>query len=560
MEAALATSVSLPSLHTPNSPLLLHAHSFSKPNLSLLRSKQNLIPRTTTSKFKFFSSSYISLDHNNVPTALEPVHMTSSAAAVVDNDSSKFDWYSQWYPVMPECDLDKRVPHGKKVLGIDVVVWWDKKQNAWKVFDDMCPHRLAPLSEGRIDESGRLQCVYHGWCFDGSGSCKLIPQAPVDGPPVHTNKRACVAAYPTIVQYGIVWFWPNSDPQYKNIYEKKKPPFIPELDDPSFTKVLGVRDFPYGYDVLIENLMDPAHAPYAHYGLIPTQPPKEKVDKEGGRPLEFSVKEIRVDGFDANVEYGSSQFAAPCLFCFHADMPAAGPTKYLLTLFALCYMQKSIGLIFLCIPVSPGNSRLIWAFPRNFDLWVDKVVPRWMLHLGINLVFDSDLHLLHVEEKKIKEIGMKNWQKACFVATKSDAIVIGFRKWYNEYSEGEVDWRGKYSGVLPPTPPREQLMDRYWTHVVNCSSCNGAYKNLKALETTLMVLSVGMIAIVAATKEGMMLATSRTRLAIIATICFVASRWLARFVYTKFRYHDYNHALLKPTPFLALIQRIGLAM
>ncbi|CAN1327432.1 Protochlorophyllide-dependent translocon component 52, chloroplastic [Linum perenne] len=340
---------------------------------------------------------------------------------------------------MPECDLNKRVPHGKKVLGIYVVVWWDKKQNAWKVFDDMCPHRLAPLSEGRIDANGRLQCVYHGWCFDGSGRCKLIPQAPVDGPPV----------------------------------------------------------------------------------------------------LEFSVKEIRVDGFDANVEYGSSQFAAPCLFCFHADMPAAGPTK------------KSIGLIFLCIPVSPGNSRLIWAFPRNFDLWVDKVVPRWMLHLGINLVFDSDLHLLHVEEKKIKEIGMKNWQKACFVATKSDAIVIGFRKWYNEYSEGEVDWRGKYSGVLPPTPPREQLMD---------SSCNGAYKNLKALETTLMVLSVGMIAIVAATKEGMMLATSRTRLAIIATICFIASRWLARFVYTKFRYHDYNHALLKPTPFLALIQRIGLAM
>ncbi|CAN1327435.1 Protochlorophyllide-dependent translocon component 52, chloroplastic [Linum perenne] len=439
MEAALAASVSLPSLHTPNSPLLLHAHSFSKPNLSLLRSKQNLIPRTTTSKFKFFSSSYISLDHNNVPTALEPVHMTSSAAAVADNDSSKFDWYSQWYPVMPECDLNKRVPHGKKVLGIYVVVWWDKKQNAWKVFDDMCPHRLAPLSEGRIDANGRLQCVYHGWCFDGSGRCKLIPQAPVDGPP----------------------------------------------------------------------------------------------------PLEFSVKEIRVDGFDANVEYGSSQFAAPCLFCFHADMPAAGPTK------------KSIGLIFLCIPVSPGNSRLIWAFPRNFDLWVDKVVPRWMLHLGINLVFDSDLHLLHVEEKKIKEIGMKNWQKACFVATKSDAIVIGFRKWYNEYSEGEVDWRGKYSGVLPPTPPREQLMD---------SSCNGAYKNLKALETTLMVLSVGMIAIVAATKEGMMLATSRTRLAIIATICFIASRWLARFVYTKFRYHDYNHALLKPTPFLALIQRIGLAM
>ena len=52
------------------------------------------------------------------------------------------------------------------------------------VFDDACPHRLAPLSDGRIDKWGRLQCAYHGWCFNGSGHCKLIPQAAPDGPPV----------------------------------------------------------------------------------------------------------------------------------------------------------------------------------------------------------------------------------------------------------------------------------------------------------------------------------------------------------------------------------------
>ncbi|CAN1229947.1 Protochlorophyllide-dependent translocon component 52, chloroplastic [Linum grandiflorum] len=532
--------------HTPNSPLL-HAH-FSKPNPS---KRNHLISRTTTppsSKFNLFTPSSVSLDHHN--------HVELKSVGDQEIHDGKFDWYSQWYPLMPECDLDKRVPHAKKVLGIDVVVWWDVKQNAWKVFDDMCPHRLAPLSEGRIDASGRLQCVYHGWCFDGSGNCKLIPQAPVEGPPVHTNKRACVAAYPTVVQYDIVWFWPNSDPEYKDIFEKKKPPFIRELHDPSFTKVLGARDFPYGYDVLIENLMDPAHAPYAHYGLIP-------LDKEGGRPLEFSVKEVRVDGFDADVEYGSSEFAAPCLFCFKADM-ADGPDMVQSPIrFGLSLMQdqpKSIGLIFLCIPVSPGNSRLIWAFPRNFNQWIDKVVPRWMLHLGINLVFDSDLHLLHVEEKKIKEFGVQNWQKACFVPTKADAIVIGFRRWYNKFSRGEVDWRGKYSGDLPPTPPREQLMDRYWSHVVNCSSCNRAYKNMKALETALVFLSVGLIAVAAATRDGMILASSRAGLAIMAMVCFAVSRWLARFAYVKFRYHDYDHTLLRPTPFLALIHRIGLAM
>ena len=75
-------------------------------------------------------------------------------------------------------------PHGKTVLGLSVVAWYDRGAGEWRVFDDTCPHRLAPLSEGRIDGKGRLQCVYHGWCFDGAGACKFIPQAPALGPPV----------------------------------------------------------------------------------------------------------------------------------------------------------------------------------------------------------------------------------------------------------------------------------------------------------------------------------------------------------------------------------------
>ncbi|CDP17573.1 unnamed protein product [Coffea canephora] len=180
----------------------------------------------------------------------------------------KFDWYAQWYPVIPVCDLDKRRPLGKKVMGIDIVVWWDRNENEWKVFDDTCPHRLAPLSEGRIDQWGRWQCVYHGWCFGGSGDCKFIPQAPRDGPPIHTSSKACVAAYPSCVLNGILWFWPNADSQYKDIFSKEKPPYIPEIDDPSFTSRMITRDIPYGYEILIENLMDPSHVPYAHYGIL----------------------------------------------------------------------------------------------------------------------------------------------------------------------------------------------------------------------------------------------------------------------------------------------------
>ncbi|XP_071724546.1 protochlorophyllide-dependent translocon component 52, chloroplastic-like [Rutidosis leptorrhynchoides] len=388
------------------------------------------------------------------------------------------------------------------------------------------------LSEGRIDQWGRLQCVYHGWCFDGSGQCKIIPQAPQDGPPVHSNKKACVASYPTVVHHDILWFWPNSDPQYKDILTKEKPPFIPELDDPSFTKLMGNREIPYGYEVLIENLMDPAHVPYAHHGIMQMRQPKEKVDREGGKPLNMTVEKLDKDGFIGKQEGGRAKFMPPSMFYVYFDQGTE--TKNSST------KQRRLALIFICVPVSPGNSRLIWVFPRNFGLWIDKVVPRWYFHIGQNLILDSDLYLLHLEERKIKEVG--NWQKACYVPTKSDAFVVAFRRWLNKYAGGQVDWRGKFTRDLPPTPPREQLLDRYWSHVVNCSSCSVAYKCLNVLEVVLQVVSVVSIGIVAATKQSLMSTAARTAIVSVAVLCFVASRFLAQFVNKYFRYHDYDHA------------------
>ena len=60
-------------------------------------------------------------------------------------------------------------------------------------------------------------------------------------------------------------------------------------------------------------------------------------------------------------------------------------------------MQKEFLKKKISIPVSPGSSRLIWSFPRNYGHWINKVVPRWIFHKEQNLVIDSDLYLLHIE-------------------------------------------------------------------------------------------------------------------------------------------------------------------
>ncbi|XP_071718836.1 protochlorophyllide-dependent translocon component 52, chloroplastic [Rutidosis leptorrhynchoides] len=518
-------------------PSLIKPTQLHKPIFNL-----SFTPKKPTPPFPY-STHFTKPKFKNFTAISQSVSIEEEAET--DDKDEKFDWFSEWYAIMPECDLDKRAPHGKKVLGLDIVVWWDKNENAWKVFDDKCPHRLAPLSEGRIDEWGRLQCVYHGWCFGGKGDCKFIPQAPLDGPPVHTFQKACVAVYPSVTQNGIVWFWPNTDPQYKDILTKKKPPYIPQLDDPSFTHQMFNRDIPYGYEILIENLMDPSHVPYAHYGMMRVPQPSVKRDREGGRPLEINVNKINKDGFTAKQENGQWNFVAPCLFYGSVtiggtsnETSSAASTNGTVTK----KPPRQVLLIFICMPVSPGNSRLIFISPRNFGVWIDRIVSRWMFHIGQNLIIDSDTYLLHVEEKKFLEAGNSNWAKLCFVPTKADANIVAFRKWLKKYSGGQIDWGSKFDGTLPPTPPREQLLDRYWSHVVNCSSCSAAYKRLNALEVSLQVFSVASVAIVAATKQGMISVAARNTLVVAAVLCFVASKWLSHFIYKNFHFHDYNHA------------------
>ncbi|KAF9595262.1 hypothetical protein IFM89_038265 [Coptis chinensis] len=146
-------------------------------------------------------------------------------------------------------------------------------------------------------------------------------------------------------------------------------------------------------------------------------------------------------------------------------------------------------------------------------------------------------------ELKITDIGPSNWQRACFVPTKADALVVAFRKWLRKYSGGQVNFGTKYSGLLPPSPPKEQLVDRYRSHVLNCNSCRVAVKGLKALEVALQVISVASIGIIAAIKQGMMSMATKSVVVSMAVLCFAASMWLSHFIYKTFYFHDYNHAL-----------------
>eukprot|EP00897_Mesotaenium_endlicherianum_P005418 jgi/Mesen1/4904/ME000244S04073 len=498
----------------------------------------------------------------------------------------KFDWNAHWYPMAIVADLQKDRPHAITILGHPLVAWWDKVTDKWQVFLDMCPHRLAPLSEGRIHESGALQCSYHGWTFTASGSCSSIPQAPASTPDAHRSPRACAKVYPSREHQGMLWVWPSSDPAAAALAASTAPPTIPELDDPTFAYDLNGRDMPYSYETLIENLMDPAHVPFAHHKIMS--------NRNLGKPISLSVEKITANGYTGQADRGPATFYGPILFKLDHNLPPAKKKDNILS--SLTRSQSQVGtegankaspvgqeegalrgqvagreekvelkeakeegegvarrmvMLFYCVPVAPGKSKAFFAFPRNFATQIHTFIPRWLFHLGQLTILDSDLYFLHQQERRLDHVvgGTQNYFKACYMPTASDGQVSAFRRWLNSYAGGGPAWGpGVVDAQLPPTPPKEQLMERYHSHVEQCRSCRGALKGFRILQAALFsssFLILAGLALRAVTQKVAMAPPAAVPWVVLSGLCLAAAAWLGKFMYEKYFFSDYVHALVK---------------
>ena len=92
-----------------------------------------------------------------------------------------------WHPVAAASDVAAE-PVAVRLLGEDWVL--ARVEGSLVAFVDRCPHRLAPLSAGRV-ESGGLRCGYHGWMYDTTGACVEIPAL---GPGATIPPRACLTS------------------------------------------------------------------------------------------------------------------------------------------------------------------------------------------------------------------------------------------------------------------------------------------------------------------------------------------------------------------------------
>ncbi|HAC64993.1 MAG TPA: pheophorbide a oxygenase, partial [Cyanothece sp. UBA12306] len=120
----------------------------------------------------------------------------------------QFNFFHHWYPLSPVEDLDPQRPTAVTLLGLKLVIWQQKSATNYQVFLDQCPHRLAPLSEGRIDEkTGQLMCSYHGWQFNQQGICTRIPQAEKPDLIEKNKDNFACRSFPCREANDLLWVW-----------------------------------------------------------------------------------------------------------------------------------------------------------------------------------------------------------------------------------------------------------------------------------------------------------------------------------------------------------------
>lgn len=157
-----------------------------------------------------------------------------------------------WYIAVDVEDVTQEKPLGIKLAGEHIVLYRDSK-NKVVAMADLCPHRLAPLSEGNI-EGDDIRCMYHGIKFDSQGQCNEVPGQDM------IPKVLCVKPYAVHEGHEWIWVWIGDQ-------DKADEALLPDqhFHDPNVFNVRkGSVAFDANYELFNDNTCDLSHVAFVH--------------------------------------------------------------------------------------------------------------------------------------------------------------------------------------------------------------------------------------------------------------------------------------------------------
>lgn len=171
-----------------------------------------------------------------------------------------------WYFVCKCKDLDKNTVKSFNVCGQHIAVFRDSKGKI-AAMDGYCAHMGVDLGIGKVVDD-KIQCYFHHWKYDQSGSCVHIPAQK------EISKKSCLKTYALREKYGAIWVYPAS----------KAPQEVLDVPELSGNEVLVSLGKPYErschHHITMINGIDPQHLKTVHNIQMDMELKIEKVNEE----------------------------------------------------------------------------------------------------------------------------------------------------------------------------------------------------------------------------------------------------------------------------------------
>ncbi len=309
-----------------------------------------------------------------------------------------------WHPVAYTQDVPADAPFGTKLLDEHVVIWRTSDGSA-HAMQDLCIHRGTALSLGWLADDC-LVCPYHGWRYDETGACVLIPQTANPNIPA----KARTVKYRCQERYGLIWV-ALEEPIYPL-------PEIPELEN-GLWKIVNTGPFEWRSDASrqVENFTDFGHFPWVHPGLLgdvdrPVVP--DHTVETRGHVLHYTVVRPEAPNSDDFPVFANEEVVQPERRSrYELHLP------YTIVLRLGWGGEKGMVYFFASQPISDNKCRGFCIIGRNYDL--DQ--PDSVLQEFENTIFNQDRRI--VESQRPEQVP---FDLADELHLKFDAVAVSYRR------------------------------------------------------------------------------------------------------------------------------------
>lgn len=300
-----------------------------------------------------------------------------------------------WYAAAWDYEVGKGKILARTVCNKKMALW-RKADGTLAAVEDVCWHRLAPLSVGKLD-GDNIVCPYHGMAFDSNGRCTRMPSQD------RISSSACVRAYPALDRDRLLWVWPG-DPALAD------PALLPDMHWNTAPDWAGDGQTLFArcdYRLFIDNLLDLTHEAFVHASSIGHSAIVTTLPETSSDDRTVTVKRWMMDidappfwrtqlGKPGNVDrWQIIRFEAPCTIVLDVGVALAGS--------GAPQGDRSQGVTVRVLntitPQTDTSCMYFWSLLRNYRLQDQSLTTRQ--REANAAIFQEDLAILEAQQLAI---------------------------------------------------------------------------------------------------------------------------------------------------------------